>query len=75
MSKKHQNKKDAEWGSVMAMLGDGLYQVEMDSGKEVICYLAGKMRVRNISVYVGDKVEVVLDPAGGKTTNRIVWRK
>jgi translation initiation factor IF-1 len=46
----------------------------MDDGKELVAYLAGKLRLKNINVYVGDRVEVVLDPNGGHATHRIVWR-
>lgn len=38
----------------------------------ILCYLAGKMRMYRIKVLVGDKVEVLLDPYGGK--GRIVRR-
>lgn len=61
-------------GVVTETLAGARFRVQMPDGKEVICYLAGKMKIRQVSVMVGDKVEVVLDPAGGKATNRIVWR-
>lgn len=61
-------------GVVIEALAGARFIVRLEDGRDVICYLAGKMKVRNITVYVGDKVEVVLDPAGGKATNRIVWR-
>jgi len=68
-------KQNNPTGRVIETLAAARFRVQMEDGQEVICYLAGKMKVRNISVYVGDMVEVVLDPAGGKATNRIVWRK
>jgi translation initiation factor IF-1 len=40
--------------------------------KEILAYLSGKMRMHRIKVLVGDSVEVVLDPYGGK--GRIVRR-
>lgn len=61
-------------GRVLEALADARFRVEMDGGESVICYLAGKLRFRNINIKVGDRVEVMLDPAGGKATNRIVWR-
>lgn len=61
-------------GTVTESLAGARFRVAMDEGQEVICYLAGKMRIRKISIQVGDRVEVILDPAGGKSTNRIVWR-
>ncbi|MDH5441983.1 MAG: translation initiation factor IF-1 [Candidatus Nomurabacteria bacterium] len=43
-----------------------------DQREEIISYLAGKMRMHRIRVMVGDKVEVVIDPYGGKA--RLVKR-
>ncbi len=42
--------------------------------RSIICYLSGKMRINKIRVNVGDRVEVVVDPYGGKATNRITRR-
>lgn len=61
-------------GTVIESLAGTRFKVQMDDGKEILCYLAGKLRLRSINVLVGDRVEVVLDPAGGTATNRIVWR-
>ncbi|MBI4120668.1 MAG: translation initiation factor IF-1 [Parcubacteria group bacterium] len=33
---------------------------------EILAYLAGKMRMYRIKVLVGDRVELELDPYGGK---------
>ncbi|MEK7136006.1 MAG: translation initiation factor IF-1 [Patescibacteria group bacterium] len=38
----------------------------------VLSYLSGKMRLHRIRVLVGDKVEILLDPYGGK--GRIIKR-
>lgn len=40
--------------------------------QEILAYLSGKMRMHRIKVLIGDSVEVVLDPYGGK--GRIVKR-
>lgn len=40
--------------------------------KEILAYLSGKMRMHRIKVLIGDGVEVVLDPYGGK--GRIIKR-
>lgn len=61
-------------GTVTEALPATRFRVQMEDGAEIIAYLGGKMKVRRIQVCVGDKVEVVLDPAGGHATNRIVWR-
>jgi translation initiation factor IF-1 len=42
------------------------------SEEEMLAYLSGKMRMHKIRVLVGDKVEVQLDPYGGR--GRIVRR-
>ena len=42
------------------------------SEEEMIAFLAGKMRLHRIRVLVGDKVEIQLDPYGGK--GRIIRR-
>ncbi|MBI2627346.1 translation initiation factor IF-1 [Candidatus Nomurabacteria bacterium] len=34
--------------------------------QEVLAYLSGKMRMHRIKVLIGDSVEVILDPYGGK---------
>ena len=45
---------------------------EPGEGPLVLAYLAGKMRLHRIRVLVGDQVEMVLDPYGGRA--RIVRR-
>lgn len=69
-------------GEVIEVLPNNLYKVsflEIKNGiggnVERLAYMGGKMRKNKIRVMIGDKVEVVLDPHGGKTTNRIVRRK
>lgn len=73
MSHKH---KPRVVGLVVESLPNALYRVELDESEKrtVMCYLAGKLKLRHIHILVGDKVEIELDPAGGKATNRIVWR-
>ncbi|MFA6586188.1 MAG: translation initiation factor IF-1 [Candidatus Paceibacterota bacterium] len=43
-----------------------------EDGEEILAYLGGKMRMHRIKVLIGDSVEVVLDPYGGK--GRIIKR-
>ena len=61
-------------GTVQEALPDLRYRVVLDSGELILCYLAGKMRFHRINVIIGDKVLLVLDKYGGKSTNRIVRR-
>lgn len=59
-------------GIVTEALPNTLFRVDIGDGKIIISYLAGKMRMHRIKVLVGDKVEVLLDPYGGK--GRIIKR-
>jgi translation initiation factor IF-1 len=63
---------DAITGTVEEVLPNSLFRVRMPSGELLLAYLAGKMRLHRIRVLVGDTVELVLDPYGGRA--RIVRR-
>lgn len=45
---------------------------DIEKEQEILAYLSGKMRMHRIKVLVGDAVEIVLDPYGGK--GRIIKR-
>jgi translation initiation factor IF-1 len=57
-----------ELGVVVEALPNTLFRVQVGNDTEnlVLAYLAGKMRLNRIKVIVGDKVEFVRDPYGGK---------
>lgn len=59
-------------GTVEEALPNTLFRVKLDNGELVLSYLAGKMRLHRIKVLVGDRVQVQLDPYGGRA--RIVRR-
>lgn len=59
-------------GRVIEALPAALFRVKFDDGKDLICFLRGKIKVYKIKILVGDKVLVELDPYGGK--GRIVRR-
>ena len=59
-------------GVVDEALPNTLFRVNIEGGERVLAYLAGKMRLHRIKVLVGDKVEVRLDPYGGRA--RIIRR-
>lgn len=59
-------------GMVIEALPSTLFKIKLDDGRELIAYLAGKMRLHRIKVLIGDKVSVKLDEYGGK--GRIVKR-
>ena len=67
----------AATGTVEEVLPDSLFRVRVPASEEkveeiILAYLAGKMRLNRIRVLVGDQVEMVLDPYGGRA--RIVRR-
>lgn len=60
-------------GMITEALPNALFRVKFQSvDKEVLAYLSGKMRLNRIKVIIGDMVEVILDPYGGR--GRIVRR-
>jgi translation initiation factor IF-1 len=65
-------------GTVEEVLPNSLFRVRLSAGEGggegslVLAYLAGKMRLHRIRVLVGDQVDMVLDPYGGRA--RIVRR-
>ena len=70
--------KSTVTGTVEEVLPNSLFRVRLPSveeggvGELVLAYLAGKMRLHRIRVLMGDSVEMVLDPYGGRA--RIVRR-
>ena len=73
-----EDNKPTTVGTVEEVLPNSLFRVRLPSpeeGKEgelLLAYLAGKMRLHRIRVLMGDQVEMVLDPYGGRA--RIVRR-
>lgn len=65
-------KENTPTGTVEEVLPNSLFRVRMPSGDLQLAYLAGKMRLHRIRVLVGDRVELVVDPYGGRA--RIVRR-
>jgi len=60
-------------GQVIESLPGLSFKVVLDgSNKEILAYLAGKMKIRRIRVLPGDRVKIELSPDGNR--GRIVWR-
>ena len=60
-------------GVVVEALPNTLFRVTpVGGGEPILAYLAGKMRLHRIKVLVGDKVQLQLDPYGGRA--RIIRR-
>ena len=57
--------------AISASLSD-VGREDKEEEQEILAYLSGKMRMHRIKVLIGDLVEIVLDPYGGK--GRIVKR-
>ena len=61
-------------GKVEELLPNMNFSVVLQNGMRVIAHLCGKMRMRNIRVYVGDNVTVELSPydlSRGRITFRL----
>ena len=65
-------KKEKVNGTVLESLPDTTFRVKLDNGKEVLAYLAGRMRIHYVKVMIGDKVALELSPDGAR--GRIVYR-
>lgn len=59
-------------GVVDEALPNTLFRVKRNEEESVLAYLSGKMRLHRIKVLVGDRVEIKLDPYGGRA--RIIRR-
>lgn len=66
MSKIEEDKEDNIEGTIIETLPEAMFKVLTDDDKEILAYLAGKMRVHRIRVLIGDRVLMKTDPYGGK---------
>lgn len=51
---------------VIEALPNAMFRVVFADGTEQIAYLGGKMKFHRIKVLIGDRVEILTDPYGGK---------
>ena len=85
MSNQHQNDEVVVQAHVTEALPNAMFRVRIQNsakiplpvsgpaeGDEIIAYLGGRMKFNRIKVLVGDSVQVLLDPYGGK--GRIIKR-
>ena len=63
-----------EEGMVLEALPSAHFRVKLDSGAEVMGYLAGKLRIYRIKILPGDRVTLEMSPYDA-TKGRIVYRK
>jgi len=60
-------------GIVLESLPGASFKVKLDDNREIIAYVAGKMRIRRIRILPGDRVRVELREKED-TRGRITWR-
>ena len=49
-------------GNVIESLSNSLFKVVLENGCEIICHISGKIRINNIRIMPGDKVEIAMSP-------------
>ena len=59
-------------GVVVDILRDDI-KIQLQNGHIITGYLAGKLRINNIRILIGDKVKVEMSPYD-LTKGRITWR-
>lgn len=60
-------------GTIEELLPNMTFRVTLENGMTVNAHLCGKMKMRNIRVYVGDKVSIEMSPYD-LTKARIIYR-
>ncbi|NCO80187.1 translation initiation factor IF-1 [bacterium] len=68
-----QKKVFRKTGKVLEALPSAHFRVKLDEGQEVLCHLAGKLRLYRIKILPGDRVTVEITPYDEKR-GRIVYR-
>ncbi|HDY72802.1 MAG TPA: translation initiation factor IF-1 [bacterium] len=66
-------KKIKKFGTVIEALPSANFRIKLEDGKEVLCHLAGKLRMYRIKILPGDKVTVEMSPYD-EERGRIVYR-
>lgn len=67
-------KKIQKFGQVIESLPSLHFRVKLDSGEEILCHLAGKLRLYRIKILPGDRVTVEMSPYD-ESRGRIVYRE
>lgn len=49
-------------GTVMELLPNAMFRVELDNEHKVLAHISGKMRMHFIKILVGDRVKIELSP-------------
>jgi len=67
-------RKIVKKGRVIESLPNANFKVLLEDGKEILCHVAGKLRIYKIKILPGDKVEVEISPYDEKR-GRIIKRE
>ena len=60
-------------GTVLEVLPNARFRVELENGHKVLAHISGKMRMHYIRILAGDKVKMELSPYD-LTKGRITYR-
>jgi len=60
-------------GKVIETLPNGMFQVELENGHQILAHVSGKIRMNHIRILLGDSVTVELSPYD-LTRGRITYR-
>lgn len=60
-------------GKIVEILPNALFKVELENNVSMLGHLAGKLRVNNVNVLLGDMVDVEVSTYD-ITKCRIIWR-
>ena len=60
-------------GTVVEKLPNAMFQVELETGHQVLAHISGKLRMNFIKILPGDKVTLELSPYD-LSKGRIIWR-
>ena len=60
-------------GTVTESLGNAMFRVELENGRQIIAHISGKMRMHYIKILPGDKVQIEMSPYD-LTKGRITYR-
>ncbi len=61
-------------GNIREVLPNGMFRVEIETGRNILAHLSGKLRIRYVKIVKGDKVTVEMSPydlTRGRIINRL----
>lgn len=60
-------------GTVIEVLPNQLFKVDLENGHSIIAYMAGKLRQHKIRVIMGDQVKIEMSPYD-LSKGRVIYR-